>query len=200
MRIGLFGGSFDPIHNGHLHIARAFADEIGLNQVLFLPAGLPYHKHATASTAKHRLAMVELAIQSDVRFGVSDCDIVRQGQTYTADTIQIFRQHFPQAQLWWLMGMDSLFSLHTWKNWSYITQHCHLAVAPREGKQLQQLPPALHQWAGSALQNGSLRFLNTPLLNISSTQLRQNLKHQQDCRGDLPQTVLDYIKQHALYQ
>lgn len=114
--IGLFGGTFDPIHNGHLHIARAFADEIGLDLVVFLPAGDPYHKDSTRTPAQERLNMVELAIADEPKFAASDCDIVRDGATYTFDTVQIFRQQFPGAQLWWLMGSDSLMQLHTWKN------------------------------------------------------------------------------------
>ncbi len=113
--IGLFGGTFDPIHNGHLHIARAFADEIGLDLVVFLPAGDPYHKDSTRTPAQERLNMVELAIADEPKFAASDCDIVRDGATYTFDTVQIFRQQFPGAQLWWLMGSDSLMQLHTWK-------------------------------------------------------------------------------------
>ena len=104
--IGLFGGTFDPIHNGHLHIARAFADEIGLESVIFLPAGDPYHKEASAggADARARLHMAELAVADEPCFAVSDCDVVREGATYTFDTVQIFRQHFPAAQLWWLMA------------------------------------------------------------------------------------------------
>ena len=92
--IGLFGGTFDPIHNGHLHIARAFADEIGLDLVVFLPAGDPYHKDSTRTPAQERLNMVELAIADEPKFAASDCDIVRDGATYTFDTVQIFRQQF----------------------------------------------------------------------------------------------------------
>ena len=111
--IGLFGGTFDPIHNGHLHIARAFADEIGLDTVVFLPAGDPYHKDPSRASAQDRLIMTELAIADDPHFAASDCDIVRDGATYTFDTVQIFRQQFPAAQLWWLIGSDNLMKLHT---------------------------------------------------------------------------------------
>ena len=108
MKLALFGGSFDPIHNGHLHMAHAFAQELALDTVLFLPAGDPYHKTGDRVLAAHRLAMVEAAIADEPRFADSDLDIVRKGKTYTIDTIQIIRQHYPSAQLWWLMGMDSL--------------------------------------------------------------------------------------------
>ena len=132
-KLGLFGGSFDPIHNGHLHIARAFADELALDSVIFLPAGDPYHKNATSASAAQRLAMVEAAIEGDSRFAASDVDMVRDGATYSVDTVQIFRQHFAGAELWWLMGMDSLLQLHTWKNWRTFARLTHIAVAARAG-------------------------------------------------------------------
>ena len=161
-KIGLFGGTFDPIHNGHLHIARAFADEIGLDTVVFLPAGGPYHKDAASASAADRLAMVELATAEDARFAVSDCDIVRHGETYTFDTVQIFRQQFPSAQLWWLMGSDSLMKLHTWKKWQMLVRETNIAVAMRQGGSLHQMPGELHAWLGKSLQDGSVRILSAP--------------------------------------
>lgn len=199
MNLGLFGGSFDPIHHGHLHIAKAFADELNLESVLFLPAGQPYHKDMAPVSAEHRLAMIELAIQCDSRFAVSDCDLIRTGKTYTADTIQIFRQHFPQAKLWWLMGLDSLLTLHTWKNWQYITQYCHIAVAARSGNTLSTMPKVLQQWCAEALQTGRLHLLKVPLCEVSATQVRQAIKNGQIV-DFLPLLVQEYIKNHNLYQ
>ena len=133
-KIGLFGGTFDPIHNGHLHIARAFADELDLDLVIFLPAGDPYHKETpTNSPARNRLAMVELAIADEPRFAASNCDIVREGATYTFDTVEIFRQQFPSAELWCLLGMDSLMTLHTWHRWQGLVKNTRIAVAARKG-------------------------------------------------------------------
>lgn len=197
--IGLFGGTFDPIHNGHLHIARAFADEIGLDLVVFLPAGDPYHKDSTRTPAQERLNMVELAIADEPKFAASDCDIVRDGATYTFDTVQIFRQQFPGAQLWWLMGSDSLMQLHTWKKWQTLVRQTHIAVAKRQGDNLNKTPRELHAWLGEALQNGSVRILNAPLHNTSSTQIRANLAKTHHSDG-LPQPVAQYIRQHKLYE
>ena len=179
--IGLFGGTFDPIHNGHLHIARAFADEIGLDLVVFLPAGDPYHKDSTRTPAQERLNMVELAIADEPKFAASDCDIVRDGATYTFDTVQIFRQQFPGAQLWWLMGSDSLMQLHTWKKWQTLVRQTHIAIAMRQGDNLNKTPREL------------------PLHNTSSTQIRANLAKTHHSDG-LPQPVAQYIRQHKLYE
>ena len=199
--IGLFGGTFDPVHNGHLHIARAFADETGLDTVVLLPAGAPYHKpQATQTSAAHRLAMTELAAAEDARFAVSDCDIVRGGATYTFDTVQIFRQQFPAARLWWLLGSDSLMKLHTWKKWQTLVKQTHIAVAMREGDSLGQTPRELHAWLGEALQNGSVRILQAPLCDISSTRIRQDIRNGSLPDGLIPPQVARYIREHGLYR
>ena len=197
-RIGLFGGTFDPIHNGHLHIARSFADELDLESVILLPAGDPYHKTAPRTAAHHRLAMAEIAAQADSRLAVSDCDIVRQGATYTHDTVQIFRQHFPAAELWLLIGMDSLLQLHTWHRWQNLVRQCRIAAAPRPGSSLAQAPAPLQNWLAEALPQGRLHILQAEPLPISSSQIRQQLATQHTS-PDIPPEVLGYIRQHQLY-
>ncbi|MFC2561833.1 MAG: nicotinate-nucleotide adenylyltransferase, partial [Kingella oralis] len=185
-KLGLFGGSFDPIHNGHLHIARAFADELALDSVIFLPAGDPYHKNATSASAAQRLAMVEAAIESDSRFAASDVDMVRDGATYSVDTVQIFRQHFADAELWWLMGMDSLLQLHTWKNWRTFARLTHIAVAARSGQSLNHAPRELQDWLGEALHNGSLKILSAPLWVVSSSAIRQRVAAGESVGDEVP--------------
>lgn len=197
-RIGLFGGTFDPIHNGHLHIARSFADELNLESVILLPAGDPYHKTTPRTAAHHRLAMAEIAAQADSRLAVSDCDIVRQGATYTHDTVQIFRQHFPAAELWLLIGMDSLLQLHTWHRWQNLVRQCRIAAAPRPGSSLAQAPAPLQNWLAEALPQGRLHILQAEPLPISSSQIRQQLATQHTS-PDIPPEVLGYIRQHQLY-
>lgn len=197
-RIGLFGGTFDPIHNGHLHIARSFADELDLESVILLPAGDPYHKTIPRTTAHHRLAMTEIAAQADSRLAVSDCDIVRQGATYTHDTVQIFRQHFPAAELWLLIGMDSLLQLHTWHRWQNLVRQCRIAAAPRPGSNLTQAPAPLQSWLAEALPQGRLHILQAEPLPISSSQIRQQLATEHTS-PDIPPAVLGYIRQHQLY-
>ena len=197
-RIGLFGGTFDPIHNGHLHIARSFADELDLESVILLPAGDPYHKTTPRTAAHHRLAMAEIAAQTDSRLAVSDCDIVRQGATYTHDTVQIFRQHFPAAELWLLIGMDSLLQLHTWHRWQNLVRQCRIAAAPRPGSSLAQAPAPLQSWLAEALPQGRLHILQAEPLPISSSQIRQQLATEHTS-PDIPPEVLSYIQQHQLY-
>ena len=199
-RLGLFGGSFDPIHNGHLHIARAFADELGLDNVIFLPAGEPYHKHTPRTPAAQRLAMVEAAIADDSRFAASDVDMVREGATYSVDTVQIFRQHFANAELWWLMGMDSLLQLHTWKNWRTFARLTHIAVAAREGQLLDHAPRELRDWLGEALQQGSLKILSAPLWDVSSSAIRQRVAAGESVGDEVPAAVGRLIEEWGLYR
>ena len=151
--IGLFGGTFDPIHNGHLHIARSFADELDLESVILLPAGDPYHKTAPRA---------------------------------------------PAAELWLLIGMDSLLQLHTWHRWQNLVRQCRIAAAPRPGSSLAQAPAPLQTWLAEALPQGRLHILQAEPLPISSSQIRQQLAAEHTS-PDLPPAVLDYIRQHQLY-
>ena len=199
-KLGLFGGSFDPIHNGHLHIARAFADELTLDSVIFLPAGEPYHKNATSASAAQRLAMVEAAIEGDSRFAASDVDMVRDGATYSVDTVQIFRQHFADATLWWLMGMDSLLQLHTWKSWRTFARLTHIAVAARAGQSLNHAPRELQDWLGEALHNGSLKILSAPLWDVSSSEIRRRVKARESVDDCVPAGVARLMGEWGVYR
>lgn len=199
-RLGLFGGTFDPIHYGHLHIAHAFLAQLQLDSVIFLPAGDPYHKVQSYTPAEQRLEMVEWAIADEPHFAVSDVDMVREGATYTVDTVQIFRQHFPNTELWWLMGMDSLLRLHTWKNWQTLVHLTHIAVVARQGAAVQNVPVSLHQWLGESLNNGSLKLLNAPEYAVSSTQIRQAVQRGGDVSEWLPEKVVAYIREKQLYR
>ena len=198
--IGLFGGTFNPIHNGHLHIAQAFAEQCQLDCVVFLPAGDPYHKQTDLVSAEHRLAMLELATTHQPLFAVSDCDIVRKGATYTIDTLHIFKQHYPNAQLHWLMGMDSLMTLHTWKSWQSVVRQTKIVVANRTGDNLAKAPRELHAWLGEALQSGDLTLLNADVMEVDSSQIRAMIAKGQNPRAYVPANVADYIQKHHLYQ
>lgn len=200
-KIGLFGGTFNPIHHGHIAMAKAFADELALDWVIFLPAGEPYHKAAPQEvSAAQRLAMTELAIAADARFAVSDCDMMREGATYTIDTIKIFRELYPQAELWFLLGMDSLLQLATWYRWQELVCLTHFAVAPRDGQSLADAPAPLQAWLGEALANGQLKLLSAAQYPISSTEIRARLAQGEGTDEVLPKAVADYIRAHGLYQ
>ena len=198
-KIGLFGGSFNPLHCGHVAMARAFADELALDSVLFVPAGNPYHKAHADVGREHRWQMVQCVTELDARFAASDVDLVREGKTYTIDTVQIFKQIYPNAQ-WWLMGMDSFMTLHTWKHWQALVRQVSIAVAARPGQSLRQLPAVLQSYAADALKTGSLHFLNAPEMAVSSTEIRRKIQAGADISNDVPSAVRQYILQHGLYR
>lgn len=197
--IALFGGTFDPVHHDHLRIARACADQLCLQNIIFLPAGQPYHKAQPHTADHHRLAMLEIAIADEPRFAVSDVDMLRQGNTYTYDTIQIFRQAFPNEKLYYLMGSDSLLTLHTWHRWRDWTRQVRLVVAMRDGSSLAQTPAALRDWLGQAIADGDVILLNETARNINSSAIRQALWQGQNS-ADIPDVVADYIHRHRLYR
>lgn len=210
--IGLFGGTFDPIHLGHTRMAAAFADELALDCVIFIPAGDPYHKdHAAQAPGHARLAMTELAIARDARFAASDCDLRRQGATYTIDTINIFREIYPSAQLWWLMGSDSLLHLPTWHRWQQLFALTHFAIAGRDQDSLAHVPAVLREPVSRALaeaenpqaKSGKLRWLKLSPAPISSTQIRAALAQGRMARTLtewLDPAVAEYIDTRRLYR
>lgn len=208
-RIGLFGGTFDPPHNGHVHIARAFADELCLEKVIFIPAGEPYHKQLTSkTTAIQRLEMVKRTIREDNRFDVSDCDLLRSGPTYTFDTISFFKKMLPQSQLWWLVGMDSLMQLPRWYRYQALLKSVNLAVAARGNTGLESISAPLQKWLHNALTKYSLQsegndggrafILQADYWPISSTFIRT---HWTDGgQDDVPSAVAEYVDHEGLYR
>ena len=202
--LAIFAGAGLSIPAGYVNwqqLLQPIADELDLDLVIFLPAGDPYHKETpTNSPARNRLAMVELAIADEPRFAASNCDIVREGATYTFDTVEIFRQQFPSAELWCLLGMDSLMTLHTWHRWQGLVKNTRIAVAARKGDGIAQAPPSLHEWIGTALQNGRLHLLKAAQFDISSTNIRQVLHQGGDASAWLNKDVVTYICAQRLYR
>ena len=198
MRIGVFGGTFDPIHIGHLVSAEEARMELKLERVVFLPAGLAPHKldHAM-SPVEHRLAMVELAIASNPHFAVSRVDIDRFGPSYTVDTIELLKDEWgPGVEIYFIMGSDSLLDILTWHNPGRLIRLCHFAVVSRPGYQvdLDELD-ALLPGVASRVQ-----MLSAPELAISSTDIQRRGREGLSIKYQVLEAVEDYIYQHKLYQ
>jgi nicotinate-nucleotide adenylyltransferase len=198
MRVGVFGGTFDPIHIGHLVSAEEAWVELKLERVVFLPAGLPPHKlDHVMSPVEHRLAMVELAIASNPHFAVSKVDIERFGPCYTVDTIELLRDEWgPGVEIYFIMGSDSLLDILTWHNPRRLIRLCRFAVVSRSGYQvdLDELD-ALLPGVTSRVQ-----MLNAPELAISSTDIQRRVREGLSIKYQVPEAVEDYIYQHKLYQ
>lgn len=194
IKLGLFGGSFDPIHNGHLTLATWTQQSLSLDRIMLVPAATPPHKlnHAMTS-AVHRLRMVELAIQNYPHLEVSAVEIERQGISYTIDTVVYFRKkyHLAQNQLYLIIGADNLSEFSTWKDPYRILHQCQVVVLPRSNVQLSDLPTAIQR---------QVIVLAAPLIDISATEIRHRIKNHQPISYLVPPAVEQYIYQHQLYQ
>ncbi len=197
-RIGLFGGTFDPIHIGHLILAEEARAQLALNCVYFIPAAAPPHKqHRQLSPAEDRVRMAELATAEADYFRVSRVDVDRPGPHYTAETIQLMRQQVgPAAQLFFLMGLDSLRDLPTWREPAWLLEHCTLVVLNRPGVEVDwsHLEAAL-----PGLRNRVL-LLEMPPLEIASHLLQARVRSGKPIRHQTPRAVEAYIHKHGLYR
>lgn len=200
--IALFGGTFNPIHHGHLIIARFIAEELRLAKVLFLPSAHPPHKSGSGmASAAHRAAMVRLAIEGESCFGFDDYDLNREGPSYTIDTIAHFRERLGlDIILYWIIGSDSLTELTSWYRARALVESCRLITAIRpgwEGIDWEPLRARLGEDAVAILKSG---LLESPRIDISSTHIRQRIRQRRSVRFLLPESVRQYILHHNLYQ
>lgn len=190
-RIGVFGGSFDPVHNAHLALARTALDTLRLHHVLWIPAGQPWQKARGMTDAVHREAMVRLAIDGEPRFVLDRREIERQGPSYTLDTVRELQAEHPGAQLFLLIGQDQYAGLHTWANWRELLQRVVLAVANRPGAMPAVDPEVLRQ---------PHQVVPLPMLDIAATDIRARVAGGRDITHLVPAPVARYIDQQGLYR
>lgn len=206
----MYGGTFDPFHEGHLHIACWARDYVGA-EVFVTPAADPPHRPATGASAQQRLDMVALGIHDEPRIHADDRELRRTGPSYTVDTLMELRQELgPDQSIGILVGMDSFLSLPSWHRWQEIQDFAHVIVADRPGDQTA-LPDALaaaveHRQAQSAdeLQQvpyGLILRLSQPQMDISATRIRTQVgQGQTDWKQDVSEAVAEYIECHGLYR
>lgn len=197
MRLGVFGGTFDPVHYGHLVAAEEVRYRLRLDKVLFVPAGMPPHKldHDITPT-RHRLAMLELAIASNPGFALSRVDIDRHGPCYTVDTLALLHEEYgPGTELFFLMGMDSLADLLTWKEPERLIRLAWIVAVgrPRFQADVDELDKVL---PGAAER---ICIVDTPLMEVSSSDIRQRVREGAPIRYQVPEAVEAYIRAHRLY-
>lgn len=205
--IALFGGTFDPIHFGHLRLALEACDALSADKVVFLPAGDPWQRAGgPQASGAARLAMLRLAIAAEPRFTVDDRELKRSGPTYTIDTLIAWRaEHGASQPLAWLIGADAFSRLTTWHRWQTLFEHTHFLVLARSGA-APPIAEALAPYrAGStrdlfATPSGRWLSLGIAPPDISSTKIRTLLSAGRSPRYLLPDAVAQYICQHRLYQ
>jgi nicotinate-nucleotide adenylyltransferase len=211
--IGIFGGTFDPIHYAHLRLGEELAQRVGLMQVRFVPARVPPHRAAPNVTAEQRLEMTRLATAGNSRFSVDDRECRRAGPSYTVDTLLELRAELGEARpLCLLMGVDAYLALQTWSRWQQLYEVAHLVVAHRPGFALEagSMPGELAQQTLSRLTtdaqalhgrpNGLVFSVDVPPLDISATAIRALIGAGRSARYLLPDDVLDYIGRNRLYK
>jgi len=201
MKIGIMGGTFNPIHNGHLSLAKAALTQYMLDEVWFMPSGLPAHKaNDELLPADIRLRMVELAIQDVENFKASAFEIVREGFTYTADTMVALSKEYPEAEFYFIIGGDSLMKFHKWVRPEVISAHTKLLAAGRNGYTKEEL---LSQSEYLKKQFGTkVLFLDMPELIIASNEIRSLCKMQQydAIKAMVPIAVFEYITENQLWK
>ncbi|HEY7744117.1 MAG TPA: nicotinate-nucleotide adenylyltransferase [Burkholderiales bacterium] len=212
--IGVLGGTFDPIHYGHLRLAEELGEQLRLEEVRFIPSGTPPHRSAPAVPAEHRLAMTRLAAGGNARFRVDEREVRRAGPGYTFDTLKELRAEAGDARpLALLLGADAFLEFATWHRWREIFGLAHVAVAHRPGFPVEQwaarMPQPLgHEYTARRLQQplaihlspaGGIVVVPFTALDISATAIRDMLRAGASPRYLLPGAVLDYIRSHHLY-
>lgn len=187
-RIGLFGGTFDPPHVGHLVLAEWAREELDLDRVLFVPAGRPPHKHSrTITPERHRLAMTRLAVRGQPGLAVSALELARRGPSYTVSTLRALASSHPGARFFLVMGSDNLDDFETWHQPDEIRRRATLAIARRSG-------------SARGRRRRGIVFLENPPLEVSSSLVRRRVRAGRSLRFLVPDPVADYIRRHRLYR
>jgi len=220
MRIGLFGGTFNPVHNCHLTIAAQVRERLSLDQVLFIPAGEPPHKPQDhLAPARHRLEMVRLAVAADPALAVSDIEVRRPETSYSIDTVRGLRRHYgPAVGLVFIIGLDAFLEFPSWRQASDLLRLCEFAVVSRTGMAFASLAdrpplPAIPRLKLEFLDGGSqdrlevpvqggtrLTLLRLPPCDISASDIRRRIRSRMDVGTLLPAPVESYIIRARLYQ
>ncbi len=210
--VGILGGTFNPIHYGHLRMAQELADGLGMDEVKFIPSANPPHKDSVTVSAEHRAAMVKLAIADNPKFAIDELELSRDGASYTIDTLISLRETLGKdTSLCLMMGSDAFVKLNTWHRWQELLDYAHIILVQRPDN--AKLQPPLHKEVQALLeahyteQISELSKENSGLINmqqitaqdISSSQIRENLKHGVSVRYLLPNNVAEYIAQQNLY-
>ncbi|SDB09527.1 nicotinate-nucleotide adenylyltransferase [Pseudobutyrivibrio sp. YE44] len=198
MRIGIYGGTFNPIHNTHLEIAKAAKSQYALDKVFFLIAGTPPHKNTAEAVADScRLEMLSLAISSEKDFYIDDREIYRAGKSYSYITIKELKEEHPNDEIFFIMGSDSLLNFNTWVNPDIISKYSSILVAPRLGDEIEEITSVIEEC--KSLYEGDFLLINYVANGIASSTVRAGFYKDLSVREALGSQVIDYIIEHNLY-
>jgi nicotinate-nucleotide adenylyltransferase len=213
-RIGLFGGTFDPIHCGHVKAAESVQNIFSFDRILFIPSYIPPHKESVdVASAEHRLKMVELALFSFDRFFPSSIEIDARGTSYSIVTLNRIKEMFPQTAIFFLLGIDAFLDIETWKDYEDVLEQCSFIVMSRPGFRLGEAKriltgkysqrmvevSGLLEKKNEALFDQKIYLLSINTLDISSSEVREKVTKDQSIKGLVPENVENYIKEKHLY-
>ena len=197
-KIGIMGGTFNPIHFGHLLFAQQAKETLNLDEIIFIPSGNPYMKDAAhVLNGKIRLEMTALAIKGYPGFGISSIEIDKDGPSYTYETLMQLRLENPLCHYFFIVGADSLLAMGTWKHPEKIFQNCSLAAAVRGGVFEDQAKEAAADLTRRF--NADIHILPSRFIDLSSSEIRERIKNRKPIRYMLPENVIEYIDTHQLY-
>ena len=198
-RIGIMGGTFNPIHYGHLLLAETAYHEFSLDEVMIMPNKSPvYKKVHSLIKDEDRLAMIKLAIEGNVHFRLSTIEFEREGHTYTIDTINKLTSTFPENEYYFIMGADSLFQFESWKKPEEILEKVNILVAGRSEKSYNEIDSQI-DYLQSVYGCGHIEYLHSPNLEISSHNIRKRISNKQSIKYLVPEAVEKYIIENNLY-
>lgn len=198
-KIGIMGGTFNPIHMGHLLLAEWAKEEMALDRILFVPTGCSYMKRASGTlNAAERLYMTRLAVAGREDFSVSDVEEKRSGPTYTSETLLELKSRLPEAKFYFIMGADCLFSIENWHKPEEIFQNCTVIAAARNGASMEHMEEKCEEFRRRF--GSDIRLLQFPRVEISSTDIRQRVAEGKSIRYMVPEKVEEYILQKGLYR
>ena len=198
-KVGIMGGTFNPIHNGHLILGQTAYEQFGLDEVLFMPNKKPYYKKLSKNvTDEQRCDMVKLAIENNDAFTFSDIEVTREGVTYTVETLRILTEQNPDHEYYFIMGADSLFHFDSWKEAGEIVKMATLLVATRDSMATFDIESQI-EYLQSEFEDARIECLFSPSLEISSNQLRKRCREGKSIRYLVPDSVAFYIDEHDLY-
>lgn len=196
MKIGMYGGSFNPPHNGHLHLACEVGSLAGLDKIIIIPSNISPQKSNNGNIdPMHRINMCKEVFDSPL-FEVSDCEIARGGKSFTVDTLTFLKEKYPEAELYLFMGSDMLLSFHTWHRYKDILEMCTICAIARENEKNADV---LKKYADSMLADGNVFVFDIEPIEVSSSEIREKIKKGITCKGLISEKTEKYIKENNLY-
>lgn len=199
IKTGIFGGAFNPIHNGHLNLAKKYLEVLNLDRIIFIPTALPPHKTDRFLASKEdRFNMLELAISDCDRLEISDIEFQRQGKSYTYDTLCLLREKYPNDDFYLIIGADQFLTFNLWYRYRDILDIASICTAAREnGNQREKIIDFSNKLDG--LDKNRFHLLNSDAIEVSSSQVREKIKKGEDVSSLIPEKVYNYIVEKGLY-